>query len=42
MAANDQEQQLHIPCSNAVLERLPMERIEMIYMIAFGSMIEAS
>jgi hypothetical protein len=42
MAANDQEQQLHIPCSNAVLDRRPMERIEKIYMIAFGSMNEAT
>jgi hypothetical protein len=42
MAANDQEQQFHFSCSKAVLNRLPMERIEMIYMIAFGSMIEAS
>jgi hypothetical protein len=33
-------QQFHFSCSKAVLNRLPMERIEMIYMIAFRSMIK--
>jgi hypothetical protein len=42
MAANDQEHQFHFSWAKAVLNRLPMERIEMIYMIAFGSMIKPS
>jgi hypothetical protein len=40
MSPDAPEQQFHFSCSKAVLDRLPMERIEMIYMIAFRSMIQ--
>ncbi|MEY4568240.1 MAG: hypothetical protein RLY14_3210 [Planctomycetota bacterium] len=40
MSADAHEQQFHFSCPKAVLDRLQMERIEMIYMVAFRSLFQ--